>query len=96
MAKGGIMTALGGHQRPQLGSKNGNAKLNEQDVEIIRFRAQKKRDEIKKIDEEIEKLMEAKNKIMKSDSIGQMSLDFEVSESTIKNVLYNKNLWGHV
>lgn len=40
------MTIKGDQQRPQIGSLNGNSKLNEQDVEIIRFRAQKKRDEL--------------------------------------------------
>lgn len=90
------MTIRGDQQRPQIGSKNGNAKLNEQDVEIIRFRMQKKRDELEKIDREIELLIEKKNKILKSDSIGQLSLDFEVSQSTIRNVLYRKDIWGHV
>lgn len=90
------MTMRGDQQRPQIGSKNGNAKLNEQDVEIIRFRMQKKRDELEKIDREIELLIEKKNKILKSDSIGQLSLDFEVSQSTIRNVLYRKDIWGHV
>lgn len=90
------MTMRGDQQRPQIGSKNGNAKLNEQDVEIIRFRMQKKRDELEKIDREIELLIEKKNKILKSDSIKQLSLDFEVSQSTIRNVLYRKDIWGHV
>lgn len=84
------------HESYQLGSKNGNAKLNEMEVEIIRYRAQKKRDEIANINAEIERLIEEKNRLMKSDSIFQMSLDFEVSESTIRNVLYSKVLWGHV
>lgn len=90
------MTIKSDKQRPQIGSKNGNSKLDEQDVEIIRFRAQKKRDEINTIDLKIEKLIEEKNRLMKSDSIYQMSMDFEVSESTIRNVLYRKDLWGHV
>lgn len=80
----------------QLGSRNGNAKLNEQDVEIIRFRAQKKRDELAEIDAAIDALIAKKNAIIKSDSIHQMSLDFEVSQSAIRNVLYNKQVWGHV
>lgn len=84
------------HESYQLGSKNGNAKLNEMEVEIIRYRAQKKRDAIAKIDSEIERLIEEKKRLIKSDSIFQMSLDFEVSESTIRNVLYSKVLWGHV
>jgi hypothetical protein len=90
------MTAKGEHQSPQLGSKNGNAKLDEQDVEIIRWRAEKKRQSIAEIDAKIEALIIRKNELQKSDSIKQMSLDFEVTESTIKNVLYNKQLWGHV
>ena len=90
------MTAKGEHQSPQLGSKNGNAKLDEQDVEIIRWRHKKKRDEIADIDAQIDALIEKRNELQKSDSIKQMSLDFEVAESTIKNVLYNKQLWGHV
>lgn len=90
------MTQPSNKQRPQLGSKNGNAKLNEQDVEIIRWRAEKKRREIAEIDEQIEALIAKKNALQKSDSIKQMSLDFEVAESTIKNVLYNKAIWGHV
>lgn len=84
------------HESYQLGSKNGNAKLNEQDVEIIRFRAQKKRDELSEIDAAIDALIAKKNAIIKSDSIYQMSLDFEVSQSAIRNVLYNKSIWGHV
>lgn len=80
----------------QLGSRNGNAKLNEQDVEIIRFRAQKKRDELAEIDAQIDALIQEKNAIIKSDSIYQMSLDFEVSQSAIRNVLYNKQVCGHV
>ena len=84
------------HESYQLGSRNGNAKLNEQDVEIIRWRAQKKRDQLAEIDEQIEALIAKKNAIMKSDSIYQMSLDFEVSQSAIRNVLYNKQVWGHV
>ena len=90
------MTAKNSHQLPQLGSKNGNAKLNEQDVEIIRWRAKKKRDELAEIDAAIEALIDRKNQIQKSDSIYQMALDFEVSQSAIKNVLYNKQVWGHV
>jgi hypothetical protein len=90
------MTIKGDQQRPQIGSKNGNAKLNEQDVEIIRFRAQKKRDELAEIEIQIQELIERKNRLMKSDSIYQMSLDFEVSESTIRNVLYRRDIWGHV
>lgn len=90
------MTIKGDQQRPQIGSKNGNAKLNEQDVEIIRFRAQKKRDELAAIEIQIQDLIERKNRLMKSDSIYQMSLDFEVSESTIRNVLYRKDIWGHI
>ena len=90
------MTIKGEQQRPQIGSLNGNSKLNEQDVEIIRFRAQKKRDELAAIEVQIQNLIERKNKILKSDSIFQMSLDFEVSESTIRNVLYRKDLWGHI
>lgn len=46
--------------RNQIGSKNGNAKLNEQDVEIIRWRAQKKRDELEDIDNQIAALIEKK------------------------------------
>lgn len=84
------------HESYQLGSKNGNAKLNEMEVEIIRYRAQKKRDDIANINAEIDRLIEEKNRLMKSDSIQQMSLDFEVSQSTIRNVLYRKDLWGHV
>lgn len=84
------------HESYQLGSKNGNAKLNEMEVEIIRYRAKKKRDAIANIDSEIARLIEEKKRLIKSDSIFQMSLDFEVSESTIKNVLYRKELWGHV
>ena len=90
------MTQKNEKQRPQIGSKNGNAKLDEQDVEIIRFRAQKKRDELAEVELQIQNLTERKNNILKSDSIFQMSLDFEVSESTIRNVLYRKDLWGHV
>lgn len=82
--------------RNQIGSKNGNAKLNEQDVEIIRWRAQKKRDELEDIDNQIAALIAKKNQIIKSDSIYQMSIDFEVSESSIRNVLYRKDIWGHV
>lgn len=80
----------------QIGSRNGNAKLNEQDVEIIRWRAQKKRDELAEIDAAIDALIAKKNAVIKSDSIHQMSLDFEVSQSAIRNVLYNKSIWGHV
>lgn len=90
------MTAKGGKQRPQIGSSNGNAKLNEQDVEIIRYRMQKKRDELEEIDLQIEKLQEKRALIVKSDSIDQLSLDFEVAKGTIRNVLYRKDLWGHV
>ena len=90
------MTIKGDQQRPQIGSLNGNAKLNEQDVEIIRWRAQKKRDDLLAIDKQIESLNRKRADIVKSDSVNQMSLDFEVSQSTIKNVLYNKNIWGHV
>jgi hypothetical protein len=90
------MTAKGEHQSPQLGSKNGNAKLDEQDVEIIRFRMEKKRQSIAEIDAQIEALIIQKNSLQKSDSIKQLSLDFEVAESTIKNVLYNRAIWGHV
>jgi len=90
------MTVKGGQQRPQIGSLNGNAKLNEQDVEIIRFRMQKKRDELESIDIEIERLQQKRAEIVKSDSINQLSLDFEVSVSSIRNVLYRSDIWGHV
>ena len=83
-------------QTPQLGSKNGNAKLNEQEVEIIRWRMEKKRREIAEIDAQIDALIIRKNELQKSDSIKQLSLDFEVSISTIQNVLYSKSIWGHV
>lgn len=83
-------------QTPQLGSKNGNAKLNEQDVEIIRWRMGKKRRDIAEIDAQIDALISRRNELQKSDSIRQLSLDFEVAEATIKNVLYNKSIWGHV
>jgi len=90
------MTIKGDQQRPQIGSLNGNAKLNEQDVEIIRYRMKKKRDELESIDIEIERLLQKRTGIVKSDSIDQLSLDFEVSKSSIKNVLYRSDLWGHV
>jgi len=90
------MTAKGEYQSPQLGSKNGNSKLDEQDVEIIRWRMEKKRQAIAEIDAQIEALIIQKNALQKSDSIKQLSLDFEVAESTIKNVLYNRAIWGHV
>jgi len=90
------MTVIGRTQRPQLGSSNGNAKLNEQDVEIIRYRMQKKRNELEEIDLQIESLKEKRAQIVKSDSIDQLSLDFEVAKGTIRNVLYSKHLWGHV
>ena len=80
----------------QLGSRNGNSKLNEQEVEIIRFRMQKKRNELDEIDLQIERLQEKRVKIVKSDSINQLALDFEVSTSTVKNVLYRTDIWGHV
>ena len=56
------MTIKGDQQRPQIGSLNGNSKLNEQDVEIIRFRAQKKRDELAAIEMQIQDLIERKNR----------------------------------
>lgn len=80
----------------QLGSRNGNSKLNEQEVEIIRYRMQKKRDELDEIDLQIERLQEKRAQIVKSDSINQLALDFEVSTSTVKNVLYRTDIWGHV
>lgn len=80
----------------QLGSKNGNSKLNEQDVEIIRYRAQRKRDELADIDAQIEALQAKRALIVKSDSIAQLALDFEISESSVKNVLYRTDIWGHV
>jgi|GEM_PF-6655196 len=90
------MTLLGDTQTPQLGSQNGNAKLNEQDVEIIRYRMQKKRNELAEIDLQIEKLQEKRAQIVKSDSINQLALDFEVSTSAVKNILYRTDIWGHV
>lgn len=90
------MTVRGDQQRPQVGSLNGNAKLNEQDVEIIRYRMQKKRDELADIDLQIERLKEKRAQVVKHDSINQMALDFEISESSIRNVLYRTDIWGHV
>jgi len=86
----------GGKQICQIGSKNHAAKLNEQDVEIIRWRMQKKRDELAMIDSQIEKLQQERAKIVKSDSISQLALDFEISQSSIRNVLYRDDIWGHV
>ena len=80
----------------KLGSNNGNSKLSEQDVEIIRWRAQRKRDELADIDAQIDALHAKRAQVVKSDSIAQLSLDFDVSESGIKNVLYRKDIWGHV
>ena len=80
----------------RIGSKNGNAKLNETDVEVIRWRMENKRHRINRINEQIETLQREKVEVMKSDSIPQMALDFEVSESAIKNVLYRSDIWGHV
>lgn len=90
------MTARGCTQRPQIGSRNGNSKLDEQDVEIIRYRMKKKRDELADIDNQIEILQQKRAKIVSSDSISQLALDFEVSASAIKNVLYRTDIWGHV
>lgn len=90
------MTMKGGKQICQIGSKNHAAKLNEQDVEIIRWRMQKKRDELAMIDSQIEKLQQERAKIVKSDSISQLALDFEISQSSIRNVLYRDDIWGHV
>ena len=90
------MTIKGGQQICQIGSKNHNSKLNEQDVEIIRFRMQKKRDELAAIDLQIELLKEKRAMIVKYDSINQMALDFEISKSSIRNVLYRTDIWGHV
>lgn len=86
----------GGKQICQIGSKNHASKLNEQDVEIIRFRMQKKRDELAEIDLQIELLKEKRAKVVKRDSINQMALDFEISKSSIRNVLYRTDIWGHV
>ena len=80
----------------QLGSANANAKLNEQDVEVIRWRAENKRQKIKNIKGQIAILKQQLSEAMASDSIPQMAFDFDVKEGTIKNVLYNKGLWGHV
>lgn len=86
----------GGKQICQIGSKNHASKLNEQDVEIIRFRMQKKRDELAEIDLQIEQLKEKRAMVVKYDSINQMALDFEISKSSIRNVLYRTDIWGHV
>ncbi len=80
----------------QLGSKNGNSKLDEQDVEIIRWRARRKRELIEAIDAKIEALQDERARAVKSDSINQLALDFGVSTSGIKNVLYRNDIWGHV
>lgn len=90
------MTIKGGKQICRIGSKNHAAKLNEQDVEIIRFRMQKKRDELAEIDLQIEQLKEKRAGVVKHDSINQMALDFEISTSSIRNVLYRDDIWGHV
>lgn len=90
------MTIKGETQRPQIGSNNGNSKLDEQDVEIIRYRMKKKRDELADIDYQIEMLQQKRSKIVSSDSINQLALDFDVSTSAVKNVLYRTDIWGHV
>lgn len=90
------MTIKGETQRPQIGSNNGNSKLDEQDVEIIRYRMKKKRDDLADIDYQIEMLQQKRAQIVKSDSINQLALDFEVSTSAVKNVLYRTDIWGHV
>ena len=72
------MTIKGETQSPQIGSKNGNSKLDEQDVEIIRYRMKKKRDELADIDYQIEMLQQKRVRIVRSDSINQLALDFEV------------------
>lgn len=86
------MTIKGDAQRPQIGSSNGNAKLDERDVEIIRYRIKKKRDELANIDYQIEMLRQKRAQIVKSGSINQLALDFEVSAPAIKNVLYRTGM----